>query len=206
MLNTRKPRGFSAIEAVLVVILVILLVFIGWYVWHSRQTKQAAVRQSATPSSSTKPAIKPATTVPIDSPYFTLTLPGGWAKTTQVFPGHASSEYRYYNSNTGDYFEVLIDPGSDYSADATWVYDVRSDGVSLVSVSEGKQCVKKGVEDADAFCSSGDNKLDLGILISSFDGSAEIKGHNYFFFAGNTKTETPNLEVYRQILASFRAK
>lgn len=39
MKRSNHPKGFSAIELILVIVFVILLAGTGWYVWHQRQTK-----------------------------------------------------------------------------------------------------------------------------------------------------------------------
>jgi hypothetical protein len=109
----------------------------------------------------------------------------------------------FYMSKGGDFFYVEFDPGGhDASSDLEWTVEPRGD--RFVLLKEGPFCTPpppdlQGLET----CSVGDNRLD--ILLEPL--GLRLRDHQYFLKFGNVKREQGvDYKVFREVLASFRAK
>lgn len=148
---------------------------------------------------------------------YQVTLPPGW-EVAEFAPEGGRPRYvetpgREFDASgsagfadlAGDWFAIEVDPARDFEADAIWNVRVGEDGVSVRVVSEGAMCVPTGRGDvpaADEACSAGNGSLEIGTL-----PSLDIHGHWFWFYFGNTDRETGlDLEPFRGILRSFRAR
>jgi hypothetical protein len=106
-----------------------------------------------------------------------------------------------YASPKGNYFRVEIDPlGRDLEWDIGWTVESRDD--RFVLLKESPFCARRP-DDFRESCRSGDQWLT--ILVSP--GQLELRGHHYFIEFGNARQEKGvDHQVFRDILASFRAK
>ncbi len=104
----------------------------------------------------------------------------------------------------GNHFAVYVDQAGDFDADAVWLLGPASDGRGVILAAEGSMCQKSAPQsdaESEEPCPAGDNRLSLGAP------AIEIRGHYFSFLFGNTKKEhgVP-LQVFRDIIRSFKAK
>lgn len=108
-----------------------------------------------------------------------------------------------YASPSGDYLYLEFDPpGHGLEYDLEWTVEPKDD--RFVLVKEGPFCTPppKDFQGMDT-CRTGDGAL----LIQVAPWRLELRGHHYFLQFGNVRREKDaELQVFRDILASFRAK
>lgn len=106
-----------------------------------------------------------------------------------------------YASPKGDYFLIEFDLGGHgIDMDIEWTGEARDDRV--VVLKEGPYC-RPNPESLREWCRTGDGRLDVWVG----PGSLELRGHHYFIQFGNVRQEKGvDFQVFRDILASFRAK
>lgn len=108
-----------------------------------------------------------------------------------------------YASPAGDYVYLEFDPGGHgVEDDLEWTVEVKDD--RLVLQKEGPFCTKPPLDyQGWDSCLVGDGQLT--IQIAPFD--LVLRGHHYFLRFGNVRREQGvDHQVFRDILASFRAK
>lgn len=121
-----------------------------------------------------------------DERYYTLQIPAGFEQVSEVQlkqRGPGENNRSFLNKETGQYFEIDVNPpGSGINVDLAWSYAYKDSKIILTE--KNTTICKEG----DPFCSAGDNRLD-GFIKGSPD-NLEIKGNNYYFTFGNTKSES----------------
>ena len=213
--NNQEP-GFSTVELLLVVVAIILVSSVGWYVYRQRSDSTglsnatpAAITTKKNNSSNIRPSagvqtptdsaiVYSSNTIQADT--YSIGLPSNWASITTQH-GKCGSEATYGDSK-GDYFDVCVDPVPiDFAADLVWRIGQTPHGFRLTDSNENYCSI------AGSGCAVGDNALSIGILPGSSSTYTNHAKHQYFFFAGNSKQERGiNLQIFRDILASFRLK
>lgn len=141
-----------------------------------------------------------ATSQVITESLFSLTLPVGWTKVAQPDKPFRQCDGtgHYYQNTTGGFFDVCADPGGrGLSVDELWLIEKTVTG--FVIKQEGPMC-----QAGSANCAAGDSQLHI---LMSAQGDGKLAGHNYYFQAGNTASETAtDLLVIKDMLASFKVK
>lgn len=154
--------------------------------------------------------------VTVEERAFSFQVPGDWFPAvfdqgTKTFvplkdfrPGSIQpGGYLIYASPKGDYLLVEFDPGGHgVEGDMTWAVEPRDDRLALLK--EGPFCTRPpGVVDEEESCRVGDGRLTIHLTPYVL----RLRGHQYFFSFGNALRETGvELQVFRDILATFRAK
>lgn len=154
--------------------------------------------------------------VTVEERAFSFQVPRDWfpavfdegTKTYVPKKGHRAGALKpdgslLYASPAGDYVYLEFDPGGHgVEDDLEWTVDVNED--RLVLQKEGPFCTKPPPDyQGWNSCLVGDGKLT--VQIAPFD--LVLRGHHYFIQFGNVHREQGvDHQVFRDILASFRAK
>lgn len=154
--------------------------------------------------------------VTVDEQAFSFQVPGDWfparfdqvSKTYVPLEGHRSGALKpegslLYSSPGGDYFYLEFDPpGHGLEYDLEWTVEVKEDRLLLRK--EGSFCTKPPPDfHGMDTCLVGDGSL----LIQVAPWNLDLRGHHYFMQFGNIRREQGvDYKVFRDILASFRAK
>lgn len=108
-----------------------------------------------------------------------------------------------YGSPRGDYFMVELEPvGQGSEGDLRWT--VEANGDRLMLLQEGPPCTHPPADfDGMDTCRIGDHRLTIEVVPLRL----ELKGHTYLLQFGNVlREEGVDLSVFREVLASFRAR
>lgn len=201
-MNIKSQKGFSALELIVVLIVVVLIGVVGYLVYQ--QVTKPSTPTPGTPNQTEIP-IPEDPKVSIDEPLYKLTLPSGWQKTSNApntYVGElmgavkSGGSVQYFRHSSGDYFAVSVEPlGRGFEANETWQLNTTATGFTVGT----KNTCTPGAD----FCTpAAANEYRIGMTVST-----PLKGHEYFFFAGNSSTKTPaNSEVFQKIIESFTAK
>lgn len=173
--------------------MLIVIAFIGIGLWFltskSEEKENSSTSKGETTSQNQEQ--RTAEETQIDNDRFRLTLPEGFASSSErffTFTAPPEKHFTYVNAQTGDYFEInylLPNAGSGYSPDFTWYFTQGNDGGIVLEKPTTEICDSQ----SDEWCTtSGDGRLDA--YVSSKDNS------NYYLTFGNTKNETPNDLVF----------
>jgi hypothetical protein len=170
------------------------------------ETSQTVEKVEETTSGETKAPVLDEEELKVEeNEYFSLVIPEGFIAVDErifTFTGPPKTTYSFSNSDTGDYFEVNIEPAqSGINADFTWIY-VYEDGVFTVDKSDSTVCTPEESE----WCEfSGNNdRLDSSIFSEM---SQEINGEEYYFTFGNIiSEEVGDLTYVDQFLESLEIK
>lgn len=212
----RTGRGKKLLSVVLIILLVLGAAG-GVYYWQQQQAKkqqaqlqsqiddlkkQVAEAERNAAEAKVSPAPAAPTTKTISKSTFSITLPKSWNEVNNSYVSNPEVDYTFADTVTGDYYQVVIDPGgSDYNADTTWEYTVATSGNSIKITGKEADCTKNPDSDLIGMCAQGDGKLSLVIsdARSKQGNNTSIKGHNYFFYAGNIKNEKASRSTYQTI-------
>jgi len=147
---------------------------------------------TSTPTNNPLPTISVITNFKVEN-YYDLTLPAGWSKTREEIQGTMATVY--YADMNGNFLEIEINPyGRGFASDEIWLYELNSSGDGIKIVEEHK-CSDS------PYCPTGDKKFSIGIKNKN---AYYIKNNHYFFFAGNTNSETGvDTNIYKNILESI---
>jgi hypothetical protein len=109
-----------------------------------------------------------------------------------------------YASPHGDFFLVELDPaGHGVEGDMVWSVEPKNDRIALLKESPFCTRPPPSAADEDVSCRAGDGRLTIHLTPYVLG----LRGHQYFFSFGNALREAGvDLQVFRDILASFRAK
>jgi hypothetical protein len=138
---------------------------------------------------------------------FRIALPPSWKRVDQgdcVRDPAILADYCYglarFEDDRGNFFQVLVDyPPTEASANAYWRLAASPDG-EAVSVS------REGAMRACPLTLEGEARCDprKGFVVAAW---IELRGHHYLFSFGNSaRRKGVGLAVFREILASFRAR
>lgn len=211
----KTGRGKKAVVFLLVIVL-ILAAAGGVYYWQKQKAnKQAADLQSQitdlkkqvvdaekkAKEVESKSNSQSDSTITVQEKEYSIELPSGWEKTTSQTVA-SSITYTYENTSSGDFFRVAVDTQGDGGADSYWKYQASVAGNSITIVSKNDDC-----DPQNSVCQKGDGRLVISMTNKDRD-NAKIKGHVYWLFAGNTKSE--NLKAdraqYETIAESIKFK
>lgn len=131
---------------------------------------------------------------------FSLDIPTTWQKNNAQYRGQFAQAFRFTGPD-GEYFEVGVDPTPSGlgMTDEVWELTVNGAGVQIASTRE--------IQDSLMGTARGNDRLEITATAKSGTRNLPIEGHAYYFFFGNSQRETGvATQVFRQILASFRAK
>jgi len=153
--------------------------------------------------------------VTVEEQAFSFQVPRDWfpavfdegTKTYVPKKGHQAGALKpegflLYASPAGDYVYLEFDPGGHgFEDDLEWTVEARDD--RFVLIKEGPFCTPPppDFQGMDT-CRTGD-----GALLIQAGRRLELRGHHYFIQFGNVRREQGvDHQVFRDILASFRAK
>lgn len=197
-------------SAHVIIILAVATLLIGGLVYYALNAKRAVCAAEVSGKCLPPTPLVTVTQPPVKTGYrravieeMTVDIPESWQEIIDD-PSESVRTYKEFDASTGDYISVTIGGGGRTNpSDAIWKYEV--DGSSpraLVSVrEEDDSCLK-----SDALCVVGDGKLDIYVSAENA-GSINIFGGNlYSMYIGNSKGETTDRGLYRNILKSVRFK
>lgn len=126
-------------------------------------------------------------------------VPNSWEDTSRNLDT-VIKEYSYTDPTSGDYIEVRVGGGgSSIGSDTSWKYVTLSGSTGYIQLQEeGADCVDNG----EPFCQIGDGRLDIYANIDTGEQIGVIDGQLYSIFIGNTKSESVDRQLYRDILAT----
>ncbi|MCC7543425.1 hypothetical protein IT415_01815 [bacterium] len=193
----RKPPGLAHL-AIIIVIVLVVIGGLAYYALRPKQSAQLEQQLEATVLPSLAPNSNQDGFQRITKNNFSISIPLGWR---EVRPsGVAGDEYAGFESEAGDFITIDIQSGGrGFIADATWRYGYNEDG-TIFLIEEQKDTVCDRSQDEGVFCGYKDGKLDLHI---SLPGEG-YRGKWASIFAGNTKNEQADRQVFRDILATFK--
>lgn len=144
--------------------------------------------------------------------HFSFITPVGWKKVnhkTSTPQEAAKYEILTYEDDKGNRFIVTLGGGhADNATDFFWYYRVAADKKSIKSIQENKKCTS-GANNGGPYpyCSDGDGKLTVTVDPDQTNLKIGSFGWFNYFTLENTKKETGvDLQVFRDILLSFKAK
>jgi hypothetical protein len=138
---------------------------------------------------------------------FRLAVPASWRRVDQsdcVRDPAVPPDYCYglarFEDDRGSFFQVLVDyPPTEASANAYWKLAASAEG-------DGVSVVREGAMRACPLTLEGEARCDprKGFVVAAW---IELRGHHYLFSFGNVERRRGvGLAVFREILASFRAR
>lgn len=131
---------------------------------------------------------------------FSLDIPTAWQEKSPQYRGQFAQAFRFTGPD-GEYFEVGMDPTPSGlgMTDEEWELTVSGVGVQIASTQE--------IQGSLMGTARGNNRLEIMATAKTGTKNLPIEGHVYYFFFGNSQRETGvATQVFRQVLASFRAK
>ena len=202
-----NPHGTPILRVLALLLFAILIAVLSslttvYFLNRQNQKQQESMPPMAmeeTPTTVPSPAPdQTATMQTIDEELFSIQLSISWKKVPSQ-ENSGKQNFRYEDGN-GNYFEVDIDPfGRGVVVDQTWEYDINTtkDGIRIA---QENKCDNPN----SPFCSINNNRMDILIKDSE---SEPLHNHTYVFFAGNTQKKSGvDLQIFRDILTSFKAK
>ncbi len=160
----------------------------------------AAPPRAGKPAPSLPPVVQEQTT-------FRVAVPAAWRRVERndcVRDPAVPPDYCYglarFEDDQGNFFQVLVDyPPTEASANAYWKLAASKAGDGLSVIREGPMRACPLTLEGDARCDPR-----KGFAVAAW---IEIRGHHYLFSFGNLeRRKGASLGVFREILASFRAR
>lgn len=188
-------------SAHLVIILVVALGIIGGLVYYAltasaNKTAQTSSTPTATVAATPTPV---ATHKTVTSEELVFDVPVAW---TEVItdPAEDLRLYTYASPSSGDYAKVTVSTiGTGDSAPVS-VWHYKLNGKTLVPVQETADC-----DPTRSMCSKGNGALLIGVTIDGLDGQ-KINQRIYDVSFGNTKSETSDRQIFRDIMKTAHIK
>jgi hypothetical protein len=165
---------------------------------------------AAAPPRAAKPGPPPAPPPPpvvYEQTTFQVALPPPWRRVDQsdcVRDASVPSDYCYglarFEDDRGGFFQVLVDyPPTEASANAYWTLAASPDGATLAIAREEAMRPCPLTLEGEARCDPR-----KGFVIAAW---IELGGHHYLFSFGNaSRRKGVPLDVFREILRSFRTR
>ncbi len=199
MKNTKRQGSI-----LIIVIVAIAFAAIGGLAYYALAPKPTA---SPSPVASVAVATATPTTTPTPAKTSKFTagevvfeLPTGWKETSTIATG-AEGMHTFSNASSADYVNVRIFVGGgDRASDSFWRYKLGGDSnKSFVLLEEEADCNPQGM------CQIGDGMLKIGVVIADLP-EGMLGGKYYEIDLGNTKSETADRQIYRDIMKAARIR